>query len=141
MNKINLWEATEYVLNENGRSWIDVEKVGTKQGYFKKETFEKIAKETFYHARNSAVQIAEDLAVQGKGFVMKWSESECWEGWEFIETDFIGEDELINIECLSTEQAIERYGIKSLGWNDLEDLNKDMRIIEEYDVIEEIVEG
>ena len=106
---LNLWKTIIRVLNNHGRKWKDVKKVGVRQGYFNKETFEKISKETFYYSTDSSVKIAEDLRIQGKDFIIKWegchsNDDFYWQGWHFIEIDFIGEKELINIDISKNYQ-------------------------------------
>ena len=45
---MNLWEETIEVLENRGKGWSDVERVGTPDGYISKGLFEKLAKKTDY---------------------------------------------------------------------------------------------
>ena len=121
---MNLWLETIEDLRINGKTWEDVLKVGTKNGYIKKELFEKIAKETNYDNGYGASKIANDLVIEGKNFRMVRVEYDGNEWWRFISFEcFIGNKELQNIKVLSVEKSNEIFGNEYIGWVNLEDLN------------------
>lgn len=128
----NFWEETIETLKENGKTWEDVLRIGTKEGYIKKELFKKLAKETNYDNGYGSSEIADDLIIEGKGFRMIRGEYDGSEWWEFIIfSNFIGNKELKNIKVLSVRGSNKILGNNYIGWKDLESLNIDNCVEEE----------
>lgn len=67
---MNLWNETIEKLKNKGKSWKDVERVGSPDGYISKELFEKLAKKTDYDDDYGGQEVATDLTIQGKGFII-----------------------------------------------------------------------
>lgn len=120
----NFWEETIETLKENGKTWEDVLRIGTKEGYIKKELFKKLAKETNYDNGYGSSEIADDLIIEGKGFRLVRGEYDGSEWWEFIILfNFIGNKELKNIKVLSVRDSNKILGNDYVGWKNLESLN------------------
>ena len=120
----NLWEETIETLKENKKTWEDVLRIGTKNGYIKKELFKKLARETNYDNGYGASNVAEDLIIEGKGFRLVRGEYDGSEWWDYIPLEnFIGNKKLENIKVLSVEKSNEIFGNEYIGWVNLEDLN------------------
>ena len=122
---VNLWEETIEVLENEGNSWEDVIRVGTEDGYIDKDLFKKLAKETNYDNGYGAVEIAEDLIIEGKGFRMIRGEYDGSEWWDYILLEnFIGNEELKDIRVLSVENSNKILGNNYIGWKNLKMLNE-----------------
>ena len=121
----NLWEETIEVLENEGNTWEDVIRVGTEDGYIDKDLFKKLAKETDYDNGYGAVEIAEDLIIEGKGFRMVRGEYDGSEWWDYILLEnFIGNEELKDIKVLSVENSNKILGNNYVGWKSLKMLNE-----------------
>lgn len=122
---VNLWKETIEVLENEGNSWEDVIRVGTEDGYIDKDLFKKLAKETNYDNGYGAVEIAEDLIIEGKGFRMIRGEYDGSEWWDYILLEnFIGNEELKDIRVLSVENSNKILGNNYIGWKSLKMLNE-----------------
>ena len=122
---MNLWSETIETLKINEKDWKDVLKIGTEKGYIKKELFKKLAKETNYDNGYGAVEIAEDLIIEGKGFRMIRGEYDGSEWWDYILLEnFIGNEELKDIRVLSVENSNKILGNNYIGWKSLKMLNE-----------------
>lgn len=120
----NFWEETIGVLEDEGKTWEDVIRVGIKKGYIEKELFKKLAKETNYDYGYGASKIAEDLIIEGKGFRLVRGEYDGSEWWDYIPLEnFIGNKKLENIKVLSVENSNKILGNNYVGWRSLEELN------------------
>lgn len=123
-NLRNFWEETIGVLENEDKTWEDVIRVGTKEGYIGKELFKKLAKETDYDNGYGASKIAEDLIIEGKGFRLIRREYDGSEWWDYIPLEnFIGNRKLKNIKVLSVENSNKILGNNYVGWKSLEELN------------------
>ena len=117
---MNLWKETLEVLKNRGKSWKDVERVGSPDGYIRKELFEKLAKRTEYDDGFGGQEVATDLTIQGKGFIMIREEYDGSEWWKFLDlNNIIGKEELIGVTTLDDNNAKERR----FGWSTLKELN------------------
>ena len=117
---MNLWRETLETLKDRDKSWDDVEKVGSKDGYISKELFEKLAKKTEYDDGFGGQEVATDLVIEGKGFIMFREEYDGSEWWRFMDLNSnIGKKELKNITTLDTNNADE----DRFGWSTLKELN------------------
>jgi hypothetical protein len=122
---VNLWKETIEVLENEGNSWEDVIRVGTEDGYIDKDLFKKLAKETNYDNGYGAVEIAEDLIIEGKDFRMIRGEYDGSEWWDYILLEnFIGNEELKDIKVLSVENSNKILGNDYVGWKSLKLLNE-----------------
>lgn len=120
----NFWEETIGVLENEDKTWEDVIRVGTKEGYIEKELFKKLAKETNYDNGYGASKIAEDLIIEGKRFRLVRGEYDGSEWWDYIPLEnFIGNKKLENIKVLSVENSNKILGNNYVGWKSLEELN------------------
>lgn len=120
----NFWEETIGVLEDEGKNYEDVIRVGTKEGYLEKELFKELAKETNYDNGYGASKIAEDLIIEGKGFRLVRGEYDGSEWWDYIPLEnFIGNKKLENIKVLSVENSNKILGNNYVGWKSLEELN------------------
>ena len=93
--------------------------------YDDKDLFKKLAKETNYDNGYGAVEIAEDLIIEGKGFRMIRGEYDGSEWWDYILLEnFIGNEELKDIRVLSVENSNKILGNNYIGWKSLKMLNE-----------------
>lgn len=118
---MNLWEETIEVLENRGKSWSDVERVGTPDGYISKELFEKLAKKTDYDDGFGGQEVATDLIIEGRRFRMVRREYDGSEWWEFMNTDsIIGNKELKSITTLDINNSTNG---ECYSWSTLKELN------------------
>lgn len=133
---MNLWEETVETLKMNGKSWEDVLRIGTREGYISKELYKKLSKETDYDNGYGSSKIAEDLMIEGKGFRLVRGEYDGSEWWDYVTLEnFIGNKKLENIKVLSVENSNKILGNDYVGWENLKELNTN-RVIEE-EIIDE----
>ena len=117
---MNLWNETIEKLKNKGKSWKDVERVGSPDGYISKMLFEKLAKKTEYDDGFGGQEVATDLTIQGKGFIMIREEYDGSEWWKFLDlNNIIGKEELIGVTTLDENNSTSN----SCSWNTLKELN------------------
>lgn len=122
---VNLWEETLESLKVKGKTWKDVIRIGTREGFIKKELFRELARDTDYDNGYGASKIAEDLIIEGKGFRMVRREYDGSEWWDYILLEnFIGNEELKDIRVLSIENSNKILGNDYVGWKSLKLLNE-----------------
>lgn len=122
---MNLWTETIETLRINGEEWEDVIRIGTREGFIKKELFRELARDTNYDDGYGASKIAEDLIIEGKGFRMVRREYDGSEWWDYIPLEnFIGNEELKGIKVLSVENSNKILGNDYVGWKSLKMLNE-----------------
>ena len=84
MDLTNLWEETIKELEENGFSWSDVQKIGTKEGFIPKMYFQQFAKNYNYFSGYGVEYVPLDLVIEGTGFRMVRKEYDGSEWWHII---------------------------------------------------------
>ena len=77
----NLKEETEEVLEENKRSWDDIIWIGSQYGYIDVEDF-KDAADQDYDSGFGEQEVAKDLIIVGRDFIMKRTEYDGSESWD-----------------------------------------------------------
>jgi hypothetical protein len=80
-DKMNLAKETQAVLKENGRSKNDILWIGCRE--FKIDNFWEVAAKTDYDNGYGSQEIASDLIIVGKDFIMRRREYDGSEWWEF----------------------------------------------------------
>ena len=113
---VNLWKETIETLENNGKTWEDVQLIFGEDFQITKENFEIVAKKTEYDSGYGSQKIASDLVIMGTGFVMNREEYDGAEWWNFIPTGF-------NIQR-------EFKKVTALGggfWNTLKEINSEER--------------
>ena len=85
----NFWKETIELMNEKDVSFNDVVAIYGDNFQITKENFEKIAKITEYYDGFGLQQVAADLKILGKNFIMYRAEYDGSEWWEF---SFIGDN-------------------------------------------------
>lgn len=81
---MNLWEETIEKLQENGYIFDDVIAIYGEDFQITKENFEEIAKETDYNDGYGCQEIAKDLTILGKDFIMIRENYDGAEWWRMI---------------------------------------------------------
>lgn len=85
---VNLWKETIEILENNGKTWEDVQLIFGEDFQVTKENFEVVSKKTEYDNGFGSQKIASDLVIIGTGFVMNREEYDGSECWKFIPTGF-----------------------------------------------------
>ena len=81
----NLWEETEIMLTDHGKTFKDVKYVQGSDFGITKENFEKVAKKSEYDAGFGAMEVAEDLVIVGNNWWIERHEYDGSEWWEYKE--------------------------------------------------------
>lgn len=79
------WEETITRLEENGKTFDDVEWIGGDDFEISKENFKRISN-FIYDDGYGCQEVAEDIKLVGKDFIMIRWEYDGSEGWQFIKT-------------------------------------------------------
>ena len=106
------WDETIGVLEIHGKTFDDVEWIGGDEFEISKENFERISHFT-YDDGYGGQEVAGDLRLVGKDFMMKRWEYDGSEGWEFIKTKPTGI--VKEIDFLSVDEAENYYD--KIGFN------------------------
>ena len=102
----SFWEETIDVLKDNGKTFDDVEWIGGDDFEISKENFERISNFTYDDGYGSQ-EVANDLKLVGKDFIMIRWEYDGSEGWEYIKIKPTGI--VREIDFLSAEKANRYY--------------------------------
>ena len=117
---MNLYDETERELRSNGKSFADINYIGTEITGIPIDTFIEIAKKTEYNGSYGAQEVAQNIMILGNGFWMTRGEYDGSEWWEYHEMPQINSVNYIEIYCLSVNQSNEDI---SCGWESLEAMN------------------
>ena len=82
---VNFWEETIDALKDNGKTFDDVEWIGGDEFEISKENFKRISNFT-YDDGYGFQDVAEDIKLVGKDFIMIRWEYDGSEGWQYIKT-------------------------------------------------------
>lgn len=114
---MNLTKETEEVLEEYKRSWDDIVWIGSRYGYIDVEDFKRAADRT-YDSGFGAQEVADDLIIVGKDFIMKRTEYDGSEGWN-MELD----DQHIKPKHRIQNPKLFVFENDMVGWASLERIN------------------
>ena len=100
------WEETIDALKDNGKTFDDVEWIGGDEFEISKENFKRISNFTYDDGYGSQ-EVAEDIKLVGKDFMLIRWEYDGSEGWEYIKTKPTGI--VREIDFLSAKKANRYY--------------------------------
>lgn len=120
------WEETIDALKDAGKTFDDVEWIGGDDFEISKENFKRISNFT-YDDGYGGQEVAEDIKLVGKDFIMKRWEYDGSEGWEFISTKPTGIIKEIN--SLAESEAEIYWSDK--GYDDVYFLNNRLKTLNE----------
>ena len=80
---INFWEETMDALKDNGKTFDDVEWIGGNDFEISKENFKRISN-FIYDDGYGSQEVAKDIKLVGKDFMLIRWEYDGSEGWEYI---------------------------------------------------------
>ena len=102
----NFWEETIDALKDNGKTFDDVEWIGGNEFEISKENFKRISN-FIYDDGYGSQEVAEDIKLVGKDFIMIRWEYDGSEGWQYIKTKPTGS--VREIDFLLAEKANRYY--------------------------------
>lgn len=120
------WEETIDALKDAGKTFDDVEWIGGDDFEISKENFKRISN-FIYDDGYGGQEVAEDIKLVGKDFIMKRWEYDGSEGWEFISTKPTGIIKEIN--SLAESEAEIYWSDK--GYDDVYFLNNRLKTLNE----------
>lgn len=122
------WEETIAVLENNGKTFDDVEWIGGDDFEITKENFVNIS-HFCYDSGYGWQDVANDLKLVGKDFIMKRWEYDGSEGWNFIITKPTGITKEVNNLA---ESEAELYWSR-IGYDDVYFCNNSLKTLNEVD--------
>lgn len=113
----NLWEETINKLKDLGNTFDDVLAIYGNDFQITKENFKEVAQQTNYYDGYGAPEIATDLTILGKDFIMTRGDYDGLEWWEYIVIPDISSlnKKILTIKALKTSR---------IGWEDLKEINE-----------------
>lgn len=109
----NFWEETIDALKDNEKTYDDVEWIGGNEFEISKENFKRISN-FIYDDGYGSQEVAEDIKLVGKDFIMIRWEYDGSEGWQYIKTKPTGI--VREIDFLLAEKANRYY--EDIGLDD-----------------------
>lgn len=122
------WEETVAKLKENGKTFDDVEWIGRDDFEITKENFKNIS-HFCYDSGYGGQEVANDLKLVGKDFIMIRGEYDGSEWWEFIRTKPTGVIKEVNNLAESEAQL---YWSRK-GYNDIYFCNNSLKTLNGID--------
>ena len=118
---MNLLKETIEILEENKKTFEDIEWIGTKNHFIDVERFKKIA-DTEYDDGYGSPQVAQNLIIVGNNWWLERHEYDGSEWWEYKEIYKKPSNEL-DLKALTIEQSNELGFDVSCGWESLTRIN------------------
>ena len=104
----NLYEETIEVMTENNLEWDDIEWVGGNNFQITLDNFREIAKKTEYNNGFGDAEVAGDLVIMAKSWIMYREEYDGAECWKIIKLKPSRPTNVETIYCLSQYNSDEK---------------------------------
>lgn len=111
----NLFDETMAVLEKNGKTFYDIDYIGSKETKINTEEALEIMQKTNYDNDFGRTEIATNLIIVGKGFIMTRGGDDGSEWWDYMQT---------KPHLQQIETKIERLITNDIGGRSLEQMNK-----------------